>query len=142
MANRPLVVEFFEQYEESRNTFDAATIEAQYPDAFMVAGPSGVRVTQKSQLAAVLTKGKELFKRIGHTGTTLVSLTETTLDDRYTMVRAQFLWRFDTGSPVEVDVHTTFILHLGDSGPRIVFQLEHEDFQQALRDRGLLPPTA
>ena len=42
-------------------------------------------------------------------------------------------------APIDVDVSTTFILYILDGTPRIVFQHEHEDFQQALRARGVFP---
>jgi hypothetical protein len=90
---------------------------------------------------AGLAKGRDLLRTLGHTSTKLVSLTETTLDDHYAMARTEFVWRFSNGlEPVDVDVHSTFILHIHDGVVRIVFQQEHEDFQQLLRARGLLPP--
>lgn len=106
----------------------------------MLAGPNGVRVTEKPTVLAGLSKGQELFKTLGHSTTKLVALNETRLDEHYAMVRAQFVWRFEKASgPIDVDVHSTFILYIKDGVPRIVFQHEHEDFQQALRTRGVLP---
>jgi hypothetical protein len=56
-------------------------------------------------------------------------------------VRAQLIWRFEKAAapPIDVNVDSTFILHIKDGVPRIVFQHEHEDFWQALRTRGVLP---
>jgi hypothetical protein len=105
----------------------------------MFADPNGVRVTEKPTVLAGLSKGQELFKTLGHRTTKLVSLDETRLDEHYTMVRAQFVWRFENGpAPIDVDVDSTFILYIDDGVPKIVFQHEHEDFQQALRKRGVL----
>jgi uncharacterized protein DUF4440 len=142
-ASRPAIREFFEQYERSRNTFDPDVIDSQYPDAFMFAGPNGVRVTEKPTVLAALSKGRELLKALGHRTTTLVSLNETSLDDHYAMVRAQFVWRFEKATvPIDVDVDSTFILYVKDGVVRIVFQHEREDFQEALRTRGVLPAGA
>lgn len=57
------------------------------------------------------------------------------------MVRARFVWRFEQPSahPIDVDVDSTSILYTKDGGPAIVFQHEREDFQHALRERGVLP---
>jgi hypothetical protein len=57
------------------------------------------------------------------------------------MVRVEFRWQFEpsAGQPIDVPIECTFILDLGDGSPRIVFQNEHQDFQQALRARGVLP---
>jgi hypothetical protein len=64
-----------------------------------------------------------------------------TLDEHYTLVRATFVWRFEQPSaqPIDVEVDSTFILFIKDAVARIVFQHEHEDFQHALRARGVLP---
>jgi hypothetical protein len=41
--------------------------------------------------------------------------------------------------PIDVTVDSTFILHMKDGLPEIVFHHEHEDFWQALRTHGVLP---
>ena len=136
-----IVREFFERCERSRNTMDAGLIDEQYPDAFMFAGPSGARIAEKATVMSTLAKGHQLFKTLGHTSTTLASLNELALDEHYTLVRAKFVWRFERPSPqpIDVEVDSTFILFIKDAVARIVFQHEHEDFQQALRARGVLP---
>jgi hypothetical protein len=139
-TSSPVVREFFERYERSRNTFDLDVIDSQYPDAFMMAGPDGARVAEKQAALAGLPKGQALFKSVGHTSTTLVSLEETRLDEYYAMAHARFVWRFEKAPapPIDVDVDSTFILYIRDGVAKIVFQHEHEDFLQALRARGVL----
>jgi hypothetical protein len=139
MPTSSVVQEFFERYEQSRNTFDPALIDSMYPDAFMVAGPAGARVADKAVVLAGLAKGHAWLRTLGHTTTRLTSLHETSLDGSYAMVRATFVWRFEkTPAPIDVDVESTFIVHLTDGAPKIVFQHESEDFRQALRARGVL----
>lgn len=137
----PVVREFFERYERSRNTMDAGLIDEQYPDAFTFAGPAGARIVEKHAVIASLSKGHQFLKTLGHRSTTLVSLSELALDEHYTLVRAKFAWRFEKPSapPIDVEVDSTFILFIEDALARIVFQHEHEDFQHALRARGVLP---
>jgi hypothetical protein len=139
-TSSPVVREFFERYERSRNTFDLDVIDSQYPDAFMMAGPDGARVAEKQAALAGLPKGQALFKSVGHTSTTLVSLEETRLDEYYAMAHARFVWRFEKAPapPIDVDGDSTFILYIRDGVAKIVFQHEHEDFLQALRARGVL----
>ena len=142
-AKSPIVQEFLEGYERSRNSFDVELIASQYPDAFMSAGPAGATVAQKPMVLASIPKGQALFTALGHKWTKLVASTETKLDDHYAMVRARFVWRFEKpapADPVDVEVDTTFILFINDGVAKIVFQQEHEDFFHALRVRGLLPP--
>ena len=137
----PIVREFFERYERSRNTMDAALIDEQYADAFTFAGPGGARSVEKQAVLASLSKGLQFIKSLGHRSTTLVSMSETPLDEHYALVRAKFVWQFEKppAQPIDVEVDSTFILFISDAAARIVFQHEHEDFQQALRARGVLP---
>jgi hypothetical protein len=137
----PVLQAFFDQYERSRNSWDVELFASQYPDSWMYAGPDGPRVADKQTLLAGLPKGQELLKTIGHTSTKLVSLSETRLDEEYAMVRALFVWRFERAppQPIDVEVDSTFIVHIKDGVPKIVFQHEHEEFLQALQARGVLP---
>jgi len=136
----PVVQEFFDQYARSRSAMDIDRIASQYADSCMFAGPDGARVAEKQAVLAGFPKALELLKTVGHTSTKLASLDETSVDDHYAMVRAQFVWRFEKAAPpIDVKVDSTFILYIKDGVPKIVFQHEHEDFWQALRTRGVLP---
>jgi hypothetical protein len=70
----PVVQEFFEQYVRSRSTMDIDHLVSQYADSCMFAAHDGVRVVEKSALLAGLPKALELLKSVGHTSTTLASL--------------------------------------------------------------------
>jgi hypothetical protein len=120
---------------------DIDGITSQYADACMLAGPGGARVVEKQTLVEGFSKAMELLKTVGHTSTKLASLNETSVDEHYAMVRAQFVWRFEKAAapPIDVKVDSTFILYIKDGVPKIVFQHEHEDFWQMLRTRGVLP---
>jgi hypothetical protein len=140
-AANHIVRGFFERYERSRNTMDAGLIDEQYPAAFTFAGPAGARIVEKPAVIASLSKGYDFLKTLGHRSTTLASLNDMTLDEHYTLVRAKFVWRFEKAAapPIDVELDSTFILYINDATARIVFQQEHEDFQEALRARGVLP---
>ena len=91
----PVVQEFFNQYVRGRSALDIDLIASQYPDSFMIAGPTGARSAEKASILAVFAKGQEWLKALGHKATNVHSLDETRLDDRYVLVRAQFVWRFE-----------------------------------------------
>jgi len=137
----PAVQEFFDQYARSRAAMDIDRLVSQYADPCMFAGPDGARVADKHAITEGFPKALELLKSVGHTSTTLASLGETRIDEQYAMVRARLVWRFEKGSapPIDVNVDSTFMVHIKGGVPRIVFQHEHEDFWQALRTRGVLP---
>ena len=136
-----VIQECFDQYARSRSAMDSDRIVSQYADTCMFAGPNGTQVAEKQALLAGFAKAMELLKTVGHTSTKLASLNETRVDEHYAMVRAQLIWRFEKAAapPIDVTVDSTFILHIKDGVPKIVFQHEHEDFWQALRTRGVLP---
>jgi hypothetical protein len=137
----PLVQEFFNQYARGRSVLDIDLIASQYPDSFMFAGPNGARVAEKPAVVAAFSKGREFLRGLGYKSTEVRSLDETKVDQHYLLVRALFVWRFQQASaqPIDVKVDSTFILYLNEGTPKIVFQHEHEDFQQALRASGVLP---
>ena len=137
----PVVQTCFDQYARGRSALDLELIASQYPDTFMMAGPNGARAVEKSMVLAAFTRGEAFLKQAGHTSTKVLSLDEARLGQHYVVVRAQFVWRFEKAStePIDVKVDSTFVLHSSSAEPKIVFQLEHEDFQQALRTSGVLP---
>jgi hypothetical protein len=138
----PVVQQFFDHYARSRTEMDVDRIASQYADSFMMAGPTGARAVEKSAILGAFTSGQAFLKASGHKSTGVLSLDETQLDQQYVLVRAQFVWRFEKApaQPIEVTINSTFVLYSGSGAPRIVFQHEHEDFQQALRTSGVLPP--
>lgn len=140
-STTPLVEQFFDQYARSRSTLDIGLIASQYPDSFMVAGPGGARVAEKSAVLAAFPRGQEFLKAAGHRSTRVASLDETRLDQHYVLARVQFVWRFEKAPApaIDVEVDSTFILYVDHGAPTIVFQHEREDFQEALRARGVLP---
>jgi len=137
----PAIKEFFDLYARSRSAQDIDLIVSQYPDSFMTAGPSGAQVAQKAAVLGTFPKGQEFLKSLGHESTEVLSLSETRIDEHYLLVRALFVWRFRR-APMparEAKVDSTFILYIDEGSPQIVFQHEHETFQQVLRASGVLP---
>ena len=139
-AATSVIQECFDQYARSRSAMDIDRIVSQYADSCMLAAADGARAAEKQALLAGFSKALELLKTVGHTSTKVASLDETTVDEYYAMVRAQFVWRFEKAAapPIDVEVDSTFILYLKDGVPRIVFHHEH-DFWRVLRTRGVLP---
>jgi hypothetical protein len=63
------------------------------------------------------------------------------LDDRYVMVKVQWQMRFqkDAAPPVLNQIAATYVLRRDEYSMRIVFQLDHQDLAQRVRELGLLP---
>jgi hypothetical protein len=136
----PVVQEFFNQYASGRTVMNVDAIGSQYHETFMQAGPGGVRVADKTAILAAFSKGQEFLMALGHESTEVLSLDETRLDEHYALVRARFVWRFRKAPAphIDVNVDSSFILRLSSGAPAIVFQHEHEEFQQLLRASGVL----
>ncbi len=140
MNPSPSVKAFFDQYQLAGETLDLDHIALQYADSFMFAGPDGARVIETQKLLATLPQRQTLFKSLGHQWTRVLSLDETALDANHVVVQAEFLMRFKRPPDEVLDAQVTSscILHVQDNAPRILFHLELEDVQQALKDRGWL----
>jgi hypothetical protein len=131
---------FFDCVEKAGNTLELGLIDAQYSDQFIFADPSGTRVIEKQKFLPALPKRQEFLKSLGHLSTRILSLEETPIDDQYTLVKAHFLMKFQKTSEEvkEANIASTYILFMKGDSPRITMQIEHEDLQQAMKDRGLL----
>ena len=134
------IKKFFEGVERASNALDLSLIDTQYADQFIFADPDGTRVIDKGRFLPALPRRREFFKSIGHRSTKVLSLEETPIDDQYTMIRAHFLMKFKkaSGQIAEANVASTYILFMKGESPKVVMHMEHEDLQQAMKDRGLL----
>ena len=56
---------------------------------------AGGQPVRAADLQQAIPKRKDLFKSLGCTSTHLATLEETVLDDRYSLVRAEWHWRFE-----------------------------------------------
>ena len=61
----PLIKEFFDHYARSRSVQDIDLIAIPIPDSFMVAGPNGAEVAQKSAVVAAFPQGQAALNRWG-----------------------------------------------------------------------------
>jgi hypothetical protein len=135
-----IIKEFFQGVEQASNTLDLNLIDSQFADQFLFADPNGTRVIEKQKFLPVLPKRQEFFKSLGHLSTKVLTLEETPIDGQYRMVKAHFLMEFRkaSGEVTKANLDSTYILFMKGEAPRIVMQIEHEDLQQAMKDRGLL----
>jgi hypothetical protein len=127
---------FFRDFEKYTNQNDADRLTSLYADTFMTADPSGARFVQATDLRAFIPKRKQLFATLGYRSTTLVSVHQTKLDDRYVLVRTEWVLHFDRD---QIALPSTYIVQVSGEVLKIVFYLNHENIMTVLRDRGLLP---
>ncbi len=138
------VIEFFRAYEENMRQGDDEALAAQYGEAFMFAGPSGVQAIRREDFRKALSGRKGFFDRVGLKATGLASLEETRLDDRYVMVKATWVMSFvpsnqkagEPENPVDDENYAPYVLSRQDNSLHIVFQLDHQDLMKKAQELG------
>jgi hypothetical protein len=136
----PALAHFFEAFERSSDSGDVPAIIPQFADTFMAAGPQGALCVRAADFAVALPRRKQFFDSLGCQSTTLVSLEENRLNDRYTMAKTQWRMSFaQNGVFKEALASSIFILEASGEDFKIVFYLANQDHMSMLRAHGILP---
>lgn len=135
---------FFRTFEQLSAESKAAELAGLYATSFLLAGPSGSQLVQAAHLQQAIVKRKDLFKALGCTSTHLATLQETRLDDRYSLVRTEWHWRFEQPSQplVEFTLPASYVIERSPDRWQIVAYIPHADVMAELGRRGLLAPGA
>jgi hypothetical protein len=135
------VARFFQTYQLHNSSGDLPAIVSHFADTFLAVGPQGAQCVRATDFAIALPKRKQLFESLGSQSTALVSIHETSLDDRYVLARTQWQMTFDReGNTQNILVDSTFLLDTGNADVKILLYLPHQDIMQVLKDRGILRP--
>jgi hypothetical protein len=135
------VARFFQTYQLHNSSGDIPAIVSHFADTFLAVGPQGAQCVRATDFAIALPKRKQLFESLGSQSTALVSIHETSLDDRYVLARTQWQMTFDReGNTQNILVDSTFLLDTGNADVKILLYLPHQDIMQVLKDRGILRP--
>ena len=131
---------FFRRFEAESAAGATETLAALYAPAFLMAGPTGAQVVKATDLALAIPKRRQLFASAGCRSTELLSVEETRLDDRYSLVRTEWRWTFTrSGEPVVITQPSSFLVDRVAEGGKIVCYINHADVVGAMRMHGLLP---
>ncbi|HJZ73670.1 MAG TPA: hypothetical protein VKE51_18140 [Vicinamibacterales bacterium] len=135
---------FFERFQSLSAASDVERLATMYAGSVMIAGPKGAQVVSSADLQRAIPKRRQLLESVGYQDTALVGFEETTLTDRYALVRAQFRWHFQAanGEPATVTLPSTFVVDRGGDSPCIVLYMNEQDVVSVLRERGVLPPVS
>jgi len=138
------VRKFFSDYVKAADSLDLGFLGSAYGDSFLFAGPSGTQTVKRDDFLRVLPRRKEFFVGAGLKSSLIQSLQETRLDDSYVMVKTRWSMRFEKldAPPALVESSATYVLRREGDSVRIVFQLDHQDLAQRIRDLGLMPAAS
>ena len=130
---------FFKQYEQSLSESDVPAIAAQYADTFLFGGPQGARPVKKEDFLKVVPRRKEYFASLGLRESKVISIEETSLDAKYLLVKTAWRMTFakPAGSTEDLRTSATYILERMGSGLMIVFQIDHQDLAEKVKELGL-----
>lgn len=135
----PKLAAFFADYEQVTQTPGSDRVSRLYAESFLFAGPDGARTLSRDELRKVAPKREGYFKTLGLTASRIVDLQEQALDERYSLVRAEWRMTFTSPDtdPRDVTLAATYLLSDTPDGPRIVLQIDHQDFVERVRELGL-----
>ena len=130
------VKSFFAGYEAANAIFDVEQIAACYAEVFMFGGPGGVQGVKREDFLKVLPRRKEFFRSRGLVSSKIDSLTASTLDSKYTLVKVVWNMRFDrSGSePIYSQNAASYILSRANDSFQIVFQIDYQDLMKRLQE--------
>ncbi|HXH26269.1 MAG TPA: hypothetical protein VNG90_00055 [Candidatus Acidoferrum sp.] len=131
---------FLENYEAALAKGDSTLITSLYADSFMFADPSSsVRVVERTAFAAMLPKRTDFFATVGLQKTKLGEVHEQLLSEGYHLVLMTWTMHFKKAGKLIQSVNkATYILAEQDGQLYIVFQLDHQNLMQRVRELGLL----
>jgi ketosteroid isomerase-like protein len=127
---------FLETYAKANSSSDLSVIGSLYADAFMFAGPNGVRAVRKEDLLKVIPKMKAYFASIGLSETHLHSVEAAAVDSRYLLAKARWEMtvRDQNGDCRQLDAFATYVLERKDDDTLcIVLQIDHQDLATLIR---------
>jgi len=132
----PKVTNFFEIYEKSLSEAVVSTVATLYADVFMFGGPRGVQSVRKEDFLRLLPGRKEHFRSLGLEPSSLASLNEISLDDKYIVARVvwKMTLKISAETSREFDAKTTYILELRNESPVIIMQLDHQDLGERVNE--------
>ena len=122
------ITEFFERFATDSNSGDAAAAASHFAEAFLAAGPNGAQTVKASDFALALPKRIQLFASHGLQSTTLESVQENRLSDRYVLVETCWKMTFlREGVEEPIVAESVFIVDWEQEPFRIVFYLSRQD---------------
>ncbi|MBN2318966.1 MAG: hypothetical protein JXR49_07810 [Acidobacteria bacterium] len=133
---------FFARYEEGANSFDPDVVCSQYTADFLGGGPNGVVCGKNNaELRKAIANRHAFFQEIGFRSAKVLGVTETPLDDHYTMAKVHWHMIFEKqpGHLIDFKFFFTYFLFDPGSDPKVVFWISHDDEQKVLQEAGLIP---
>jgi hypothetical protein len=135
------VKKFFDEYERGANNFDPELVRSLFVANFMGADPNGVVcIPNDDKFRDAIVQRRDLFKQLGFQCAEILHLTETRVDDKYTMVEVHWhmIFEKEPGKEQDFKFFITYFVFDSAEGLKIVFYISREDERKVMREAGLL----
>ncbi len=130
----------FTTYAHAFSTLDAEAVLDVFADCCIAAAPQFVGCTKsQEELRSAVTQLYEFYANIGLEAAKLVTLTETPLDDHYSLVKVEWATYFRQLGNEPLTFEVTYIIQTSAETPKIILFISHGDEQAVMRENGLLP---
>src|SRR5262245_6726873 len=123
------VAAFFDRFASAGDAADSVEAGKLFHPALLTLDPASAAQVTREQVVASLPRRKEFFARLGISGMTLDSLTESPIDERHTLVRSTWrLVRTEESAIAEGTIFTsTYLFRRVDGDWRMVLNLILQD---------------
>lgn len=99
---------FFARYEQGANSFDPDIVTSEFSDYFMGGDPNGVVCIQNNEeFRKAIPQRHAFFQQIGFRSAKILGLTETPLDERYTMAKVHWHMIFEKQPAHQYDFNSS-----------------------------------
>jgi hypothetical protein len=130
---------FFADYERAFGTLDSEAIVDMYSDSALAASPGFVGCTKdKNELRQGITNAYQMYKRVGLGSVKILNLSEQALGQHFSMVTVRWSTTFQKTGKEPITFDVSYLVQNGEK-PKIICFVSHEDEQEMMKSRGLIP---
>ena len=131
------IQKLFAEYEKAFAALDIEKSAGFFADAFISAGPRGAIAQSKPEFLKMAHKASEFYKSVGQTSAKILSLTETSISNEYSMVKVHWGVTFRKSGDKLIEFDVTYFIQKTDEEPKIIVFIVHEDEEKAMQELGL-----
>jgi len=125
---------------EYEKAFNALEVEKQVPffeEHFISAGPRGSIAQGRDEFSKMASKAAEFYRSVGQTSAKILSMDETQISNKYSMVKVHWGVTFKKTENKLIEFDVTYFLQKIGPEPKIIMFIAHQDEERAMKELGL-----
>jgi hypothetical protein len=132
----------FEEYEIAFDRLDVASIAKNYADTFMSAGPKAAIAMDKKEFFQKTAEAGNFYKSIGQKEGKIISKEVLHISNEYCLVTVHWAATFEKTGDEWIPFDVSYLVSEIHDEMKIILFISHEDEEEALKRRGLLPQAS